>query len=32
VLGLIASFIGSELVNKTGEGFFLDNALGSSAP
>jgi len=28
VLGLIASFIGSKLVNKTGEGFFLDIALG----
>jgi len=28
VLGLIAGFIGSKLVNKTGEGFFLDIALG----
>jgi len=28
VLGLIAGFIGSKLVNKTGEGFFLDLALG----
>ena len=28
VLGLIAGFIGSKLVNKTGEGFFLDVALG----
>jgi uncharacterized membrane protein YeaQ/YmgE (transglycosylase-associated protein family) len=25
---LIAGFIGSKLVNKTGEGFFLDIALG----
>ena len=24
VLGLIAGFIGSKIVNKTGEGFFLD--------
>jgi uncharacterized membrane protein YeaQ/YmgE (transglycosylase-associated protein family) len=28
VLGLIAGFIGSKLVNRTGEGFFLDIALG----
>jgi uncharacterized membrane protein YeaQ/YmgE (transglycosylase-associated protein family) len=28
VLGLIAGFLGSKLVNKTGEGFFLDIALG----
>jgi uncharacterized membrane protein YeaQ/YmgE (transglycosylase-associated protein family) len=28
VLGLIAGFIGSKLVNKTGEGFVLDIALG----
>ena len=28
VLGLVAGFIGSKLVNKTGEGFFLDIALG----
>jgi uncharacterized membrane protein YeaQ/YmgE (transglycosylase-associated protein family) len=28
VLGLIADFIGSKLVNKRGEGFFLDIALG----
>jgi uncharacterized membrane protein YeaQ/YmgE (transglycosylase-associated protein family) len=28
VLGLIAGFIGSKLVNKTGEGFLLDIALG----
>jgi len=28
VLGLIAGFIGSKLVNKRGEGFFLDIALG----
>ncbi len=28
MLGLIAGFIGSKLVNKTGEGFFLDIALG----
>ena len=28
VLGLIAGFIGSKLVNKTGEGVFLDIALG----
>jgi uncharacterized membrane protein YeaQ/YmgE (transglycosylase-associated protein family) len=28
VLGLIAGFIGSKLVNKTGEGIFLDIALG----
>ena len=27
VLGLIAGFIGSKLVNKRGEGFFLDIAL-----
>ncbi len=28
VLGLIASFIASKIVNKTGEGFFLDIILG----
>ena len=28
VLGLIAGFIGSKIVNKTGEGFFLDIVLG----
>ncbi len=28
VLGLLAGFIGSKLVNKTGEGFFLDILLG----
>lgn len=28
VLGLLAGFIGSKLVNKTGEGFFLDIVLG----
>ncbi len=28
VLGLLAGFIGSKLVNKTGEGFFLDIILG----
>lgn len=28
VLGLIAGFIGSKLVNKTGEGLLLDIALG----
>jgi len=28
VLGLITGFIGSKIVNKTGEGFFLDIALG----
>jgi uncharacterized membrane protein YeaQ/YmgE (transglycosylase-associated protein family) len=28
VLGLIAGFIGSKLVNKTGEGIFLDIVLG----
>jgi len=28
VLGLIAGFIGSKLVNKTGEGFILDIILG----
>jgi uncharacterized membrane protein YeaQ/YmgE (transglycosylase-associated protein family) len=28
VLGLIAGFIGSKLVNKTGEGIFLDIAPG----
>ena len=28
VLGLIAGFIGSKIVNKTGEGFFLDIILG----
>jgi uncharacterized membrane protein YeaQ/YmgE (transglycosylase-associated protein family) len=28
VLGLIAGWIGSKIVNKTGEGFFLDIVLG----
>ena len=28
LLGLVAGFIGSKLVNKTGEGFFLDIVLG----
>ena len=28
VLGLLAGFIGSKLVNKAGEGFFLDIGLG----
>jgi uncharacterized membrane protein YeaQ/YmgE (transglycosylase-associated protein family) len=28
VLGLVAGFIGSKVVNKTGEGFFLDIVLG----
>ena len=28
ILGLIAGFIGSKIVNKTGEGFFLDVVLG----
>jgi len=28
VLGLLAGFIGSKVVNKTGEGFFLDIILG----
>ena len=28
ILGLIAGFIGSKLVNKRGEGFFLDIILG----
>ncbi len=28
VLGLIAGFIGSKVVNKRGEGFFLDIVLG----
>jgi len=28
VLGLIAGFIGSKVVNKSGEGFFLDIILG----
>jgi uncharacterized membrane protein YeaQ/YmgE (transglycosylase-associated protein family) len=28
LLGLIAGFIGSKLINKTGEGFFLDILLG----
>ena len=28
VLGLIAGFIGSKLINRTGEGFFLDIVLG----
>jgi uncharacterized membrane protein YeaQ/YmgE (transglycosylase-associated protein family) len=28
ILGLIAGFIGSKIVNKSGEGFLLDIALG----
>jgi uncharacterized membrane protein YeaQ/YmgE (transglycosylase-associated protein family) len=28
VLGLVAGFIGSKIVNKAGEGFFLDIILG----
>ena len=28
ILGLIAGWIGSKIVNKTGEGFFLDIVLG----
>ena len=28
VLGLVAGFIASKIVNKSGEGFFLDIALG----
>ena len=28
VLGLVSGFIASKIVNKTGEGFFLDIALG----
>ena len=28
ILGLIAGFIGSKIVNKTGQGLFLDIALG----
>jgi uncharacterized membrane protein YeaQ/YmgE (transglycosylase-associated protein family) len=28
VLGLLAGFIGSKIVNKSGEGFFLDIMLG----
>ena len=28
ILGLIAGFVGSKLVNKTGEGMFLDIILG----
>lgn len=28
VLGLVAGFIGSKIVNKKGEGFFLDLVLG----
>ena len=32
VLGLIAGFIGSKLVNKSGEGFLLDIILGIMAP
>ena len=28
ILGLIAGFIGSKIVNKTGEGLFLDIILG----
>jgi uncharacterized membrane protein YeaQ/YmgE (transglycosylase-associated protein family) len=28
ILGLIAGFIGSKIVNRTGQGFFIDIALG----
>jgi uncharacterized membrane protein YeaQ/YmgE (transglycosylase-associated protein family) len=28
ILGLIAGFIGSKIVNKSGQGFWLDIALG----
>jgi uncharacterized membrane protein YeaQ/YmgE (transglycosylase-associated protein family) len=28
ILGLVAGFIGSKIINKSGEGFFLDIALG----
>jgi uncharacterized membrane protein YeaQ/YmgE (transglycosylase-associated protein family) len=28
ILGLIAGFVGSKIVNKSGEGFFLDIVLG----
>ncbi len=28
ILGLVAGFIGSKIVNKSGEGLWLDNALG----
>ena len=28
ILGLVAGFIGSKIINKTGEGFFLDIILG----
>jgi uncharacterized membrane protein YeaQ/YmgE (transglycosylase-associated protein family) len=28
ILGLLAGFIGSKLINKSGEGFFLDIILG----
>ena len=28
VLGLVAGFLGSKLINKTGEGFLLDIVLG----
>jgi uncharacterized membrane protein YeaQ/YmgE (transglycosylase-associated protein family) len=28
ILGLISGFVASKIVNKTGEGFFLDIALG----
>ena len=28
ILGLVAGFIGSKIVNKSGEGFFLDIILG----
>jgi len=28
VLGLVAGFLGSKIVNKSGEGFFLDIVLG----
>ena len=32
VLGLIAGFIGSKIVNKTGEGVILDIVLGIVGP
>jgi hypothetical protein len=32
VLGLIAGFIASKIVNKTGEGILLDIVLGSPEP
>jgi uncharacterized membrane protein YeaQ/YmgE (transglycosylase-associated protein family) len=28
ILGLVAGFIGSKIINKSGEGFFLDIVLG----